>query len=184
MSQDSHCDRHGPDVSAVCGMPAGGTGFSTGLGFDAHRFSPRQDRPLWLACLEWDGEGPGLDGDSDGDVAAHALVDAVLSAADLGDIGSLFGVGRDSRGAGMHGGDMLKEVCGLISASGFRLGKASVVLVASRPHLDSRREEARKAMSLAVGGPVSLTATTTDGMGFTGRGEGVAAIASALLVTA
>lgn len=79
---------------------------------------------------------------------------------------------------------MLRKVCGLISASGFRLGKASVVLVASRPHLDSRREEARKAMSLAVGGPVSLTATTTDGMGFTGRGEGVAAIASALLVTA
>ena len=81
-----------------------------GQGFDAHRFAaPGSGRPLWLAGIEWDGEGPGIEGDSDGDVAAHALIDALLAAAGLGDIGSLFGVGQDAHGAGMHGAAMLRE---------------------------------------------------------------------------
>ena len=129
-----------------------------GQGFDAHRFASHDaGKPLWLACLRWDGDG--IEGDSDGDVAAHALIDALLSAAGLGDIGMLFGVGSDSAGAGKHGDEMLRATVAYLRAHGMRPVSASVV----------------------VGCEVSLTATTTDGMGFTGSGEGIAAIASALV---
>lgn len=152
-----------------------------GQGFDAHRFAPAgSPRPLWLACLQWDGVG--IEGDSDGDVAAHALIDALLAAAGLGDIGTLFGVGADSQGAGQHGSAMLRTTVETLASHGWRPLSSSVVVIARRPRFSTRRAQAAQAMSEAVGCPVSLTATTTDGMGFTGTGEGVAAIANALVI--
>ncbi|MBT1161176.1 MULTISPECIES: 2-C-methyl-D-erythritol 2,4-cyclodiphosphate synthase [Bifidobacterium] len=151
-----------------------------GQGFDAHRFAaPDSGRPLWFAGLLWDSAG--IEGDSDGDVAAHALIDALLSAAHLGDIGTLFGVGAQSAGAGRHGADMLRETVAYLRSHGYAPESASVALVGNRPKIGPRRAEAEQALSEAVGCQVSLTATTTDGMGFTGRGEGIAAIASALV---
>ena len=151
-----------------------------GQGFDAHRFASHDaGKPLWLACLRWDGDG--IEGDSDGDVAAHALIDALLSAAGLGDIGMLFGVGSDSAGAGKHGDEMLRATVAYLRAHGMRPASASVVGVANRPKIGKRRDEAQQALSHAIGCEVSLTATTTDGMGFTGSGEGIAAIASAMV---
>ena len=139
-----------------------------GQGFDAHRFASHDaGKPLWLACLRWDGDG--IEGDSDGDVAAHALIDALLSAAGLGDIGMLFGVGSDSAGAGKHGDEMLRATVAYLRAHGMRPVSASVVVVANRPKIGKRRDEAQQALSHAIGCEVSLTATTTDGMGFTGR---------------
>lgn len=156
-----------------------------GQGFDAHRFAvddpSRPARELWLAGLHWEDAGTGIEGDSDGDVAAHALIDALLAAAGLGDIGSLFGVGAGARGAGMHGADMLRETASLLRAHGREPLSASVAIICNRPKIGSRRDEAELALSEAVGCPVSVTATTTDRMGFTGSGEGVAAIASALV---
>ena len=152
-----------------------------GQGFDAHRFAPEgSGRELWLAGLLWDGEG--IEGDSDGDVAAHALIDALLAAAGLGDIGSLFGVGSSSRGVGMHGAPMLVETVTYLREHGYAPSSASVVVVGNRPKVGKRRAEAEEALSKAVGCPVSLTATTTDRMGFTGSGEGIAAIANALVL--
>ena len=144
-----------------------------GQGFDAHRFAEDPARQLWLAGLLWDGAG--IEGDSDGDVAAHALIDALLSAAGLGDIGGLFGVGADAPGAGMHGVDVLRS-------HGRMPSSASVVIIGNRPKIGRRREEAERALSDAVGCRVTVTATTTDHMGFTGRGEGIAAIANALVL--
>lgn len=164
-----------------------------GQGVDAHRFAaPGTGRPLWLAGLHWPapadcdpadmGRYEGIDGDSDGDVAAHALIDALLSAASLGDIGSLFGVGADAHGAGMHGEAMLRETVRHLAQHGIAPVSASVAVVGNRPKIGPRRAEAEAMLSAAVGCPVSLTATTSDGMGFTGRGEGVAAIATALVM--
>lgn len=151
-----------------------------GQGFDAHRFaSCDAGKPLWLACLRWDGDG--IEGDSDGDVVAHALIDALLSAARLGDIGTLFGVGSQSDGAGKHGAEMLRITVDYLNEHGMRPSSASVVVITNRPKIGKRREEAQQVLSEAVGCDVSLTATTTDGMGFTGSGEGVAAIANALV---
>lgn len=151
-----------------------------GQGFDAHRFAKSgRDRPLWLACLKWPGDG--IEGDSDGDVAAHALIDALLAAAHLGDIGTLFGVGADSDGAGMHGDAMLRTTVEYLHDHGFEPMSASVVIVGNRPKIGPRRLEAQRALSDAVGCMVSLSATTTDGMGFTGAGEGLAALANALV---
>lgn len=153
-----------------------------GQGFDAHRFADEgTGRDLWLAGLVWPDAGPGIEGDSDGDVAAHALIDALLAAAGLGDIGSLFGVGRDAHGAGMHGAAMLRETVAYLRDHGFAPTSASVAIVGNRPKIGPRRAEASAALSEAVGCPVSVTATTTDHMGFTGRGEGIAAIAGALV---
>lgn len=161
-------------------MSIGQTDARIGQGFDAHRFaSPGKCRPLWLACLEWDGAG--IEGDSDGDVAAHALIDALLSAAGLGDIGSLFGVGGDSSGAGQHGEAMLRRTVEEIRLHGYEPISASVVIIGNRPKIGPRRTQAAQALSDAVGCAVSLTATTTDGMGFTGAGDGIAAIANALV---
>ncbi|NEG89370.1 2-C-methyl-D-erythritol 2,4-cyclodiphosphate synthase [Bifidobacterium aerophilum] len=151
-----------------------------GQGFDAHRFAePGSQRQLWLAGLLWDGIG--IEGDSDGDVAAHALIDALLSAAHLGDIGMLFGVGARSAGAGRHGEAMLRDTVAYLREHGFEPDSASVALIGNRPKIGPRRIEAERVLSDAVGCQVSLTATTTDGMGFTGRGEGVAAIATAIV---
>jgi 2-C-methyl-D-erythritol 2,4-cyclodiphosphate synthase len=168
------------------GVPGIGA-LRVGMGFDAHRFAAiHEERQLWLACMRWeDAESKGvrgLSGDSDGDVAAHALVDALLSAADLGDIGSFFGVGSQSKGAGMHGRDMLREISVMLAGGGWSINGASVVVVTQQPRISEHREDAAIAMSQALGAPVTLTASTTDGMGFTGNGEGIAAMATATLL--
>lgn len=158
-------------------------GVRVGQGFDAHRFAaPGSGRELWLAGLEWPGQGEGVEGDSDGDVAVHALIDALLSAAGLGDIGGLFGVGKSSQGAGQHGIPMLERTVAHVRAHGFEPQSASVVIIGNRPKIGPHRAQAQEALSRAAGCPVTVTATTTDGMGFTGAGEGIAAIANALVL--
>ena len=165
-----------------------------GQGFDAHRCvkttgaeagnESGAERGLWLAGLPWEGEDFVIEGDSDGDVAVHALIDAFLAAAGLGDIGSLFGVGKTSRGAGMRGADMLRDTIAHLRSHGYAPQSASVVIVGNRPKIGTRREQAAEVLSEIAGCPVSVTATTTDHMGFTGRGEGIAAIANALVEAA
>ena len=150
-----------------------------GLGTDVHAFGG--SGTLWLAGLEWQGE-PALSGHSDGDAVAHAIVDALLSGAGLGDIGGHFGTDRPEF-AGAHAGAFLAETLRLVEAAGFTVGNVSVQFQAGRPRFAARREEAQAVLSAALGGaPVSVSATTTDGLGFTGRGEGVAATAVALLL--
>lgn len=154
----------------------------TGVGVDVHAYADQgSDRVLMLGCLEWPGER-GIEGHSDGDVAAHAACNALLSAAGLGDLGSVFGTDRPEM-AGASGAQMLRHVLGMVSAAGLEIGNVAVQLVGRRPRVGPRREEMQAAMSAALGGaPVSVSAATTDGLGFTGRGEGLAGIASALVV--
>lgn len=149
-----------------------------GVGTDVHAFGG--DGALWLAGLEWPGE-PALSGHSDGDAVAHAVVDAVLAAAGLGDIGTHFGVDRPEY-AGAHADAFLARVRTLVAEAGFAIGNVSVQVQANHPRFAPRRAEAERALSDALGAPVSVSATTTDGLGFTGAGEGVAAHAVALVV--
>ena len=153
-----------------------------GIGVDAHAFSEDKKRKLALAGLIWPDE-IGLDGHSDGDVAAHAICDALLSAADLGDLGSNFGV-ADSKYKGATGAQMLSESLAKVAAAGFEIENVSVQIVGNRPKIAPKRAQAISALSKALAGAkVSLSATSTDGLGFTGEGKGLSAIATALLIS-
>lgn len=148
-----------------------------GIGTDTHAFDNAAE--LWLAGLHWPDQ-PGLAGHSDGDAVCHAIVDALLSAAGRGDIGTVFGT-SDPAFENAHGDVFLRAARGQVESAGFRIGNVSVQIIGNRPRFAERRAEAEAVLSAILGAPVSVSATTTDGLGFTGRGDGIACIATALV---
>lgn len=149
----------------------------TGISLDVHPLDP--ERPLWLAGLHWP-DHQGLSGHSDGDVAAHVVAESLLSATGLGDLGTIFGV-ADPANAAITGEAILRKVAQLVFDAGFKIENVAVQIICQSPKISDRRLEAQQALTAAIGAPVNLTATSTDGLGFTGRGEGIAAIATALV---
>lgn len=150
----------------------------TGIGVDVHRLAP--GRPMRVAGVLFSEETVGPEGHSDGDVVAHAACDALLSAAGLGDLGSNYGT-DDPYWSGVPGVAFLAETADRVRAAGWQIGSVAVQLVGNRPRLASRRHLAEQVLAEAVGAPVSVAGTTTDGLGLTGRGEGIAAIATAVV---
>jgi 2-C-methyl-D-erythritol 4-phosphate cytidylyltransferase/2-C-methyl-D-erythritol 2,4-cyclodiphosphate synthase len=167
------------DLATALTFLGNSTTFSTGVGVDAHAFG--EGRELWLAGLHWPNE-IGVEGHSDGDVAAHAICDALFAATGLGDLGSNFGTSRPEY-QGASGVTLLKETLEIITKAGYAISHVAVQIIGNRPRIGARRLEAITTLSAALGGAeVAILATTTDGMGLTGEGKGIAAIASALVI--